>query len=106
MDKAELLALAERVEAGEASDELIIAISDACDMETPHANPLTSLDAALSLVPSSHRLGTLIELEGPETRWAAKLFNRGVPGGMPCCGGATPALALTAAALRAIAAME
>lgn len=60
-----------------------------------------SLDAAFWLVPEHYRLGTLTELESAGPRWAAKLFNRGKPGGLPCCGGASAALALCAASIRA-----
>ncbi len=60
-----------------------------------------SLDAAMTLIPPSYRLGTLVELAGPEPRWAAKLFNRGKAGGLPASGAATPALALCVASLRA-----
>lgn len=67
-------------------------------MQTP--DPLHSVDGALTLIPDRYRLGTLMEFDG-EGRWAAKLFNRGAPGGLPACGAATPALALCAAALRA-----
>ena len=58
-----------------------------------------SIDAALTLVPEEFRLGVLMELE--DGTWAAKLFNRGKPGGLPLRAGATPALALAAAALKA-----
>lgn len=60
----------------------------------------TSLDAAMTLIPEQYRLGTLMEFDG-EGRWAAKLFNRGKPGGLPAAGGASAALALVVACLRA-----
>jgi hypothetical protein len=59
-----------------------------------------SLDVAMTLIPGQYRLGTLMEFDG-DGRWAAKLFNRGKPGGLPAAGGASAALALCAAALRA-----
>lgn len=58
-----------------------------------------STDAALTLVPDVYRVGVLMEME--DGTWAAKLFNRGKPGGLPSRGGYTPALALAAAALKA-----
>lgn len=58
-----------------------------------------SIDAALTLVPDAYRVGVLMEME--DGTWAAKLFNRDEPGGLPSQGGYTPALALAAAALKA-----
>lgn len=59
-----------------------------------------SLDAAMTLIPAQYRLGTLMEFDG-EGRWAAKLFNRGKPGGLPAAGGSSAALAIVVACLRA-----
>lgn len=67
-------------------------------MQTP--DPLHSIDGAMTLIPAQYRLGTLMEFDG-EGRWAAKLFNRGKPGGLPAAGGASAALALCVACLRA-----
>lgn len=62
-----------------------------------------SLDAAMTLIPAQYRLGTLLEFDG-DGRWAAKLFNRGKPGGLPAAGGSSAALAVVVACLRARAA--
>ena len=101
-NQQELLALAARCEAASGADRnLTIAVSDACDMETPHGDPLTSLDAAMTLVP-----------EGWD--WCAETFGEDGAHGKVWRHGwhddtvihsnaATPALALTAASLRALA---
>jgi hypothetical protein len=116
-----LLALAARVEAAEGPDrELDAEIGAMFFVEPKRSNvyrrgryplqllrvkevfpPYTkSLDAAMTLIPAQYRLGTLIEFDG-EGRWAAKLFNRGKPGGLPAAGGSLAALALVVTCLRA-----
>ncbi|WP_395393019.1 hypothetical protein WBP07_17800 [Novosphingobium sp. BL-8A] len=67
-------------------------------MQTP--DPLHSVDGAMTLIPDRYRLGTLMEFDG-EGRWAAKLFNRGKPGGLPAAGGSSAPIALVVACLRA-----
>ena len=59
-----------------------------------------SLDAAMTLVPEGARIAALAQEIGTP-RWLVKLGNADRPGGLPTCAGATPALALTAACLRA-----
>ena len=105
--RVRLAEIAARVEAATGPDTALdLEIRDALGLEwkARHDRFTGSLDAALTLIPAEYRLGTLTELEGYGTRWAAKLFNRAKPGGLPSCGAATPALALVSAALRAKAA--
>lgn len=65
-----------------------------------------SLDAALSLVPEGLRIAAIAEqfFEDLDHPWLVKLGFRDRAGGLPTAGGRTPALALTAACLRARAA--
>ncbi|WP_313437348.1 hypothetical protein [Novosphingobium sp.] len=115
-----LLALAARCEAAEGPDRDIdralcplvsIRVVDEGRLlgrcyydENGHGVPLplftSSLDAAMTLIPAQYRLGTLMEFDS-EGRWAAKLFNRGKPGGLPAAGGSSAALAIVVACLRA-----
>ena len=117
-EREKLLALAARCEASEPDRELDAEVTIILLRECGVAANYTadevlrtlpnlcleytaSLDQAMTLIPDAYRLGTLTELESGGPRWAAKLFNRGAPGGLPSCGAASPALALTAACLRA-----
>jgi len=59
-----------------------------------------SIDEAMTLIPAQYRLGTLMEFDG-EGRWAAKLFNRGKPGGLPAAGGSSAARAVAVSCLLA-----
>lgn len=132
MDHATLIALAERVEKAQGPDRaldarILMAISGgsqadadyaASDPERTCAPPAytASLDAAAALVPEGWRLAYLGEWDSETLRargpWQAILIRAGEgdsfgPELSPRCNhAATPALALTAAALRARAAME
>ena len=107
--RAELLALAERVEQEGPSVRLKLDILAACEVPLygpPHSlpDPCASLDAAVTLVPE----GAWVELSGPRkylniptsvpNHWRAAVGDRHRVGWA-----ATPAAALTAAALRALA---
>ena len=60
MDAAEMERLAVRCEQAAGADrELGLAISIACDMESPHNDPTSSLDAAMTLI---DRCGVLLHL--------------------------------------------
>ena len=118
LDKAALVALAERVEAltGDRETALLEAVLRAVGWTTddtgraimpdgthcygPLPNPLASLDAAMTLVPEGADYA-LERVHGAD--WASiDVEGQRRP---PICA-ATPALALTAAALRALAAQE
>ena len=101
----ELIALAERVEAfdndvhnGEAlGAEVINAATDGGLPFWEHANPLYSLDAAMGLVPDRH----VFQCNNMGQRGAWARVHRAFDGDTFDAEAATPALALTAAALRA-----
>lgn len=111
MTSAELLDLAARCEQAKGADVNIdrdIATAKGLGRWFASGNrlwrPTLSLDVALDLIPSSLRVVTISEIASGE--WAAKLGYRDKPGGFPCSPGASPALAVTAAALRALADQE
>lgn len=105
MTPAELIALAERVEAGENTPALVLAISDAADMDTPHGNPLESVNDALTLMPPNYRLGDLHERDSGDFRCAlfprAFSYQLGTKDAIWCSEASTLAAAIAAASLRA-----
>ncbi|QZP06849.1 hypothetical protein [Caenibius sp. WL] len=108
MTKADLIALAERVERAEGPSftlelEIFRAINPQATSHSIPNNYTASLDAAMTLVPEGHRICTISQaMSGRE--WFAKLAFIGREGGLPASGASSPSLALTAASLRAIAA--
>ena len=97
------MSLSERVEAGENSEELVIAISDACGMKTPHGNPLTDLTTAEMLIPEGDGITWTLSA-GPWVSGYCRVFNINYDGDVEwdfCASAPTPALALCGAALRA-----
>lgn len=106
---SKLLELAERCKRATGPDsELGLAISEACEMETPHFCPTASLDAAMTLVPEGcvWSVGdwSAIDKWVGATCWPPEDRRPVDFSGITLA--ATPALALTAAALRALAAQE
>jgi hypothetical protein len=120
-DRDEILALAEKVERMTEPESVEAAYLERDIYRVASNNPdaevldapryLISLDAAMSLVPE----GASLDLSGPRrylniptpvpNYWSAKIFTHD-GSGPHTKWGATPALALTAAALRAHAAKE
>jgi hypothetical protein len=98
---SDLLALAERCEAATGSGrdvDLEWEVHFACGVQRPEPLAYTaSLDAAMTLVPED-REWVLANYRSPKTVARVGAFNQG--------SAATPALALTAAALRARASLE
>jgi hypothetical protein len=118
MKRDDLPALAERCEQAKRSSfllERLIAVAVGYDPQVRIPAYTASLDAAITLVPEGWRIGDLSQHDHPTLRakgdWTAWLYPDGklepVTGDKPRCRfAATPALALTAAALRALAAQE